>query len=74
MTTLVFFLAQNGEEAKLFESQLPTIITLTKGCKGAEVVRSVQEIPTGCGSAVLTPTVAVHILVRVSTPYQLLFN
>ncbi|KAL5522197.1 VAS1 [Sanghuangporus sanghuang] len=60
----LFFLAQNDEEAKLFESQLPTIITLTKGCKSAEVVRSVRDIPVGCGSAVLTSTVAVHILVR----------
>ncbi|KAL5480308.1 VAS1 [Sanghuangporus weigelae] len=60
----LFFLAQNDEETKLFESQLPTIHTLTKGCKGAEVVRRIQDIPAGCGSAVLTPTVAVHILVR----------
>jgi hypothetical protein len=63
---LVFIQAQSEQEAKLFESQVPTIVTLTKGCKSVEVVRDIQEIPAGCGSAVLTPTVAVHILVRVS--------
>ena len=27
-------------------------------------MRSLADIPTGCGSAVLTPTTAVHLLVR----------
>ena len=55
----------------MFEEQIPTIVALTKGCKGAEVVRSAQDVPTGCGSTVLTPTVTVHILVRVSTSHPL---
>ena len=58
----------------MFEEQIPTIVALTKGCKGAEVVRSAQDVPTGCGSTVLTPTVTVHILVRVSTTHPPLHN
>ncbi|KAJ7173456.1 tRNA synthetases class I-domain-containing protein [Mycena filopes] len=39
----------------LFEPQLSTIALLTKGCKSAKL---------GCGGAVVTPTIAVHALVR----------
>ena len=56
---------QDGAEAALFESQKGVIATLTKGCKSAEVVRDASEIPSGCGSTVLTSTISVHILVRV---------
>ena len=31
-----------------------------------EVARDVSEIPQGCGSAVITSTISVHIIVRVS--------
>ena len=62
----VFFHVQSNKEAVLFDSQLPTIVALTKGCKSAAVVRELKEIPPGCGSAVVTSTVAVHTLVRVS--------
>jgi valyl-tRNA synthetase len=67
---------QDGAEAALFESQKGVIATLTKGCKSAEVVRDSSEIPSGCGSTVLTSTISVHILVRVRTvvcfaPYSL---
>ncbi|KAH8113121.1 tRNA synthetases class I-domain-containing protein [Phellopilus nigrolimitatus] len=60
----LFFLAQTDAEAAVFESQLPTIATLTKGCKSTRLARSAQDVPTGCGSAVLMPTVSVHLLVR----------
>ncbi|KAF5378144.1 hypothetical protein D9615_007603 [Tricholomella constricta] len=60
-----FFLhIQNDDEAALFEAQLPTIVALTKGCKSAKVVRDLSEIPAGCGSGVVTRTVAVYTLVR----------
>lgn len=62
----VFLHVQSDEEAALFESQLSTVVALTKGCKSAKVVRDFSEIPEGCGSSVVTPKVAVHILVRVS--------
>ena len=62
----VFFHAQSDIEAALFESQRNTIIALTKGCKTATIVRETKDIPAGCGSAVLTPSVSVHLLVRVS--------
>lgn len=55
---------QNDTESVLFESQIPTIVALTKGCKSAQVVRSINEIPDGCGASVVTSTVTVHTLVR----------
>ncbi|KAG5646787.1 hypothetical protein DXG03_002164 [Asterophora parasitica] len=60
----VFLHIQDDQEAALFESQLPTIVSLTKGCKSAVVVRGAAAIPAGCGSTVVTRTVAVHTLVR----------
>ncbi|KAL6301447.1 tRNA synthetases class I-domain-containing protein [Sparassis latifolia] len=54
---------QSREEAEVFESQLPTLRTLIKGCKSVQVVHSSKEIPAGCGGQVLTSTIAVHILV-----------
>lgn len=62
----VFIHVQSDREIVLFESQASTIVALTKGCKSAEVIRDIKHIPTGCGSAVVTPTVAVYVLVRVS--------
>lgn len=63
----VFLHIQTDEEAALFEPQLSTIVALTKGCKSAKVVREIRDIPEGCGGTIVTPTVAVHVLVRVST-------
>jgi valyl-tRNA synthetase len=62
---LVSILAQTDAEATMFESQVPTIVSLTKGCKSANVARSLSDIPAGCGSSVLTSTIAVYLLVRV---------
>jgi len=59
---------QDDDEAALFKSQKGVITTLTKGCRSVEVVRDVSDVPPGCGSAVLTPAIGVHILVRVSSP------
>ncbi|VDB91952.1 unnamed protein product [Peniophora sp. CBMAI 1063] len=56
--------AQTDAEATLFTNELPTMQTLIKGCKSITVVRSAHEIPAGCGSSLLTPTLAVHLLVR----------
>ncbi|KAF9076843.1 tRNA synthetases class I-domain-containing protein [Rhodocollybia butyracea] len=64
-SNIQFFIhAKTEEEAKLFESQVPTIVTLTKGCTSAQVVRDAKDIPAGCGSTVVTATIAVHTLVR----------
>jgi len=63
----VFVQVQSDQEAKLFESQASTIVTLIKGCKSVKVVKDINNVPAGCGSDVLTPTAVVHILVRVST-------
>lgn len=63
---IVFFHIQDEEEAALFTSQKGVITTLTKGCKSVEVVRDISKIPSGCGSTVLTSTISLHILVRVS--------
>ncbi|KAI0338116.1 hypothetical protein BDW22DRAFT_1338444 [Trametopsis cervina] len=60
----LFIRVQSDAEADLFESQTSTIVALTKGCKSAKVVRELSEVPAGCGSAVLSPTIVVHVLVR----------
>lgn len=62
---IVFLHARTEEEAILFESQVPTIVTLTKGCTSAKVVRDAKTIPAGCGSTLVTSTIVVHTLVRV---------
>lgn len=64
--TSVFYYIQDNVEAALLGSQVATIVTLTKGCKNATIVRELADIPAGCGAAVVTPTVAVHVLVKVS--------
>ncbi|KIK07612.1 hypothetical protein K443DRAFT_673192 [Laccaria amethystina LaAM-08-1] len=64
-TDIQFFIhAQADHEAELFQSQLFTIVALTKGCKSAEVVRQLSEIPSGCGGGVVTSSIAIHTLVR----------
>lgn len=63
---LVFFRVSSDNDAVLFESQLPSIQSLVKGCKSAKVVRTLEEVPEGCGSLVVSPNVIVHVLVRVS--------
>ena len=68
---LVFFRVSSDSEAALFESQLPSIQSLVKGCKSAKVVRSLEEVPEGCGSLVVSPNVIVHVLVRVSTAFKI---
>ncbi|KZT01902.1 uncharacterized protein LAESUDRAFT_763338 [Laetiporus sulphureus 93-53] len=60
----LFVRAQSGNEAALFESQVPTMTALTKNCKFVKVVRELEDVPAGCGSAVISPTVVMHILVR----------
>ena len=75
----MFIQAQSDQEGRLFESQAPTVVTLIKGCKSVKVVKDIGDVPPGCGSEILTPTVVVYILVRVSTrpltpspPFELL--
>ena len=63
---LVYVRAENEAEALLFQSQVPTFLALTKNLKSLEVVRNIGGVPEGCGSELLTPTIFVHVLVRVS--------
>ncbi|THV07564.1 hypothetical protein K435DRAFT_959639 [Dendrothele bispora CBS 962.96] len=60
----LFLHIKDDKEAALSKSQIPTIVTLTKGCKSAKVVRDVSEIPAGCGSTVVTSSISIHTLVR----------
>ena len=66
MPHTVYIRVKSDEEAKLIESQIPTIVTLTKNCKSAHVIRDVSEVPEGCGSVVVTPTIVEYLVVRVS--------
>ncbi|KAF9050760.1 valine-tRNA ligase [Hymenopellis radicata] len=59
-----FILTQSDEEIALLESQLPTIVALTKGGKSAQVVKSSSDIPAGCGSSTVTASISIHTLVR----------
>ena len=70
---LVFIQVQSDQETALLSSQCSTIVALTKGCKSAKVVRDQTDIPDGCGSAVVTPTIFVHTLVRVRLFFHSLF-
>ncbi|KII90336.1 hypothetical protein PLICRDRAFT_136533 [Plicaturopsis crispa FD-325 SS-3] len=58
------FIHASSNEAPLFESQRATVVALTKGCKSVSVVQDAKDVPAGCGSAIVSPTVVVHILVR----------
>lgn len=62
---IVFIQVKTDEEEQLFAPQMPTVVALSKGCKSAQVVRDAADVPAGCGSAVVTPTIIVHTLVRV---------
>lgn len=54
-------------ESAMLTSQTPTIVALVKGCKSATVVPDATHVPEGCGSAVLSPTLTVYLLVKVNT-------
>jgi valyl-tRNA synthetase len=61
----LFLHVQTPEEKALFESQAPTISALTKGCSKVEVIQgSSSQIPAGCGSAVVSSTVVIHLQVQ----------
>ena len=66
---VVFVQVQTEEDHTLFSSQIATIVALTKGCKSAAVVGDPSHIPAGCAGAVVTPTVIIHTLVRVSKEF-----
>ena len=70
----MFIQVQSDQEVELFESQAPTIVTLIKGCKSVKVVKGIDEVPPGCGSEILTPTVVIYVLVRVSAHSLLLLR
>jgi hypothetical protein len=62
----VYLYAPKDHEAAVFQSQVSTIVTLTKGCKTAKVVRDIKDVPKGCHSAIITGTLSVYVRVQVS--------
>ncbi|KAK0461790.1 tRNA synthetases class I-domain-containing protein [Desarmillaria tabescens] len=58
------FFIHAQDDARLIESQLPTMVALTKGCKSAVVVSDSKDVPAGCGSSVVTKSIVIHTLVR----------
>lgn len=67
-------LSTSPNEAGMLTSQTPTIIALVKGCKAATVVSSAADIPEGCGSVVLSPTLTVYLLVKVRLSHHYFLN
>ena len=63
----VWIRADTDADAALLEGQLPTILALMKNTKSAQVVRTLDAIPAGCGSGVISPSIVAYILVRVRT-------
>ncbi|CAE6413283.1 unnamed protein product [Rhizoctonia solani] len=57
----IFISSTLPEEADMITTQTPTISSLIKGCKSSTVT---SDIPEGCGSVVLSPTLTVHLLVK----------
>ncbi|KAH7106968.1 tRNA synthetases class I-domain-containing protein [Auriculariales sp. MPI-PUGE-AT-0066] len=58
----IFFLTGNNAALRAaFESQIATVVALTKGCKSAKVVSEVSAIPRGCASAVLSSNLTVYV-------------
>lgn len=58
-------------ESTMLAAQSPTIVALVKGCKSATVVSNSSEVPEGCGSAVLSPTLTVYLLVKVNISIEI---
>ena len=69
MLSLVWIRADTDADAALVESQLPTVLALMKNTKSAQVVRTLDAVPAGCGSGVISPAIVAYILVRVRTPF-----
>lgn len=61
---LVFVHTSNSEEAELFQSQTSTMTSLIKGCTKVVTIQNMSHLPAGCGSATLSPTVVVYLLVQ----------
>jgi len=57
-------LSTSPNENAVLMNQTSTIVPLVKGCKSAKVISDASRVPDGCGSAVLSPTLTVYLLVK----------
>lgn len=62
----VFLHSTQSSLTSLLSSQAPVLSALTKGCKSVEVCQTVEDVPEGCASELVTADVTVHLMVRVS--------
>ncbi|KAI6108704.1 tRNA synthetases class I-domain-containing protein [Pisolithus croceorrhizus] len=60
----LFIHASDAGETKLLESQAPTMASLIKGCSKVAVIGDLSQLPPGCGSTALSPTVAIYLAVQ----------
>lgn len=60
----LFIHASDVSETDLFHSQAPTISSLIKGCTKVAVIGDLSQLPPGCGSTAVSPTVAVYLAVQ----------
>ncbi|TIA73266.1 hypothetical protein E3P84_01662 [Wallemia ichthyophaga] len=58
------YIETTAEKAAMFESQLPILKTLIKGCKVLEVVTHSKDIPLGCAVQSINVDANLHVLVR----------
>ena len=57
-------------ESAMLATQASTIVALTKGCHSAQVLSEQSKVPEGCGSVVISPTLTVFLLVKVSLVFK----
>lgn len=58
--------AKNAAQKTMLESQRDIIIALTKGCGTCLFVSQDSEVPTGCGTEIVSTEISVHVVVQVS--------
>jgi hypothetical protein len=64
---LVYAHSNDAIERTMLSTQVPTIVGMVKGCSSVNIVENNKEVPDGCGSQVLSPSLTIYILVKVNS-------
>lgn len=60
-----FVQSSDTAERESLTSQIPTMTSLIKGSQSMQTTSSIQEVPSGCVSEVVSGSLVVHLLVKV---------